>query len=792
MPDHLTCFSICSANYMPLARTLHASLVEADPSVSFTLFLADRLPEGCDVSELPFEVVEAEALRIPCFADITYRYTIMELNTAIKPFCFQWLLRRQPDSPVVYLDPDIMVMGPLDALRASFANGSELVLTPHALAPLDDGYDPDDRRIMQTGAYNLGFAALRSSGETETLLEWWAGHMRTRCVSDLPGGLFVDQKFMDMAPAFVMHADVLRHRGYNVAYWNLHERPVVKGDHGWTAGGDPLAFFHFSGVDRKNPEVFSRHQNRYTADGIGDAVLLLEAYKAALAAHDDEVWARSPYAFGQHTDGTPIVEAMRKCYRRVHPAPSASARDQIFQLNTELFNAPSEDLADNEDGAITRLMHEVWRGRLDLRHAFNLRRAEGRRAYADWFAKEAEEQADLPPVLIPNHQPRSASGGENTPQRSIDRQLSNSVRMVGYFRTESGLGEGVRLKHEALVEAGVKVSRHTIRAPGFSNLHASNDEESCGDDALFLFLHINADQTLQTLAELPGKATRGRYRIGYWAWELPRFPEAWRSAIDAVDEIWVPSAFVAEAIRQSTDKPVTVIPHPVKPLRGDAQAGRAALGIAADQRVITTVFDTRSYLRRKNAGGALHAFRDAFPDPERNGVRLVLKSHGPVDDPLSRKLFVDAARTPGVIVRHGVFDASAMGDLLAATDILFSPHRSEGFGLNIAQAMAAGKVAVATGWSGNCAFMDTDNSFLLPFSLQSLAPGDYPFAEGQRWAEPDHDAAVETLRKLAADEALRARIGANGARRMREAFSCARIGKLAGARLSEVYDELHG
>lgn len=785
MSDRPIVFSICSANYMPLARTLHRSLMDADPEVRFVLFLADEIPAELEEGDLPFEVVEARALGIPDFPDMAFRYTIMELNTAIKPFCFQWLFEREPLSRLVYLDPDILVFRRMSELDAAFEDGAELVLTPHALDPLDDGYEPDDRRIMQTGAFNLGFAAMVQSEETGVLLDWWADHMRTRCLSDLPAGLFVDQKFMDMAPAFVSATKILRHRGYNAAYWNLHERPVTRGPDGWYAGGDQLVFFHFSGVDRNDPEVFSRHQNRFSASMIGQARQLLDQYTAKTAEHDDaSAWRSAPYAYGKHREGQPILEVMRRVYRRVHPVPQEAGFATIFHYDPAFYAQPSDDLAgEDKPQPINRVMHETWRMRSDLQAVFDLATADGRAAFADWFVRDGAEQTGLPPELIPAaHAPRRA-GPRRMEAPPVDRSLPRAVRMVGYFEAESGLGEAVRATAEAFRLGDIDVRRRVIRAPGFANLEPSAG--TVDGPARFLYLHVNADRTLETLSALGDAEKRGAYRIGFWAWELPTFPEAWLPAIDAMHEIWVPSEFVANSVRQRTEKPVTVMPHPVRAGTGDRGAGRAALGLGAedDVTVITALFDTRSYIRRKNPTGALKAFAAAFPRGRREHVRLVLKSHGPLEDAQARRLFVAAAEEPGVIVRHEVFDRPRMDDLVAATDILLSLHRAEGFGLNIAQAMAAGKPAIATGWSGNADFMTDANSVPIRSSLRPLAPGDYPFGRGQHWAEPDLDHAVEALRLLVGDPGLRMRLGRQAAADTRAALCPERIGRMAAARI---------
>lgn len=778
MPQVLQVFSICSANYMPLAMTLYHSLTEADPDVQFTLFLADDAQAGTELPDVPFKVVRARDLNIPHVADMAFRYTIMEFNTAIKPFCFQWLAEHHGHDPIVYLDPDILVLAPFEELRRCFSAGAELILTPHALEPLDDGYDPDDRRIMQTGAYNLGFAALRTSPEVDVLLDWWAGHMRTRCVSDLPGGLFVDQKFMDMAPAFVSRTEILRHRGYNVAFWNLHERSVGKTTSGeWQAGGDPLVFFHFSGVDRNDDSVFSRHQNRFSAAGVGEAVHLLRRYQSALKTHDDEAWSSIPYAYGTYDDGSVISDLDRFVYRRVHAETTSSSWELFARRNNGMMEAPSEGIADHSQVRITRHMHEFWRQRNDLREAFNLKNAEGRKKYADWFHRYRQAEQDSAE--------KDHDQGDPVSPDTVDANLPQAVNVVGYSSAASGLGSGVRMQKSVFAAAGVPVGARPVFSSHLS--HNLQQAEERAIDARVLYLHVNADQTQQTLNDLKDSEKVGRYKIGYWAWELPRFPDEWAPAIDGLDEIWTPSQFVSEAVARSTDKPVFAIPHAVLPPQGNRERGRAALGLTGDITLISTLFDTRSFLRRKNPLGALNAFRDAFPDPQATGVRLVLKGHGPLDDSRARQLYAQAAATPGVITRHELMEDNALQDLMSATDILLSCHRSEGFGLNIAEAMAAGKVAVATGWSGNMEFMNADNSVLLDYELRPLAPGDYPQAEGQHWAEPSHEQMVEELRALVADPGRRQRIGEKAARHMAERFSVEAMANKVQSRMKQIF-----
>ncbi len=145
-----------------------------------------------------------------------------------------------------------------------------LVLTPHALSPLpDDGCLPDDLVILRAGLYNLGFAALRDTPRVRFLLQWWDHKLRTLCLEDVHTGVFTDQKWMDYAPLLVPGTTVLRHMGFNAAYWNLHERAPYWLDGRWRMQGQAgdvqdLVFFHFSGF---NPDLKQPRATRAASAG---------------------------------------------------------------------------------------------------------------------------------------------------------------------------------------------------------------------------------------------------------------------------------------------------------------------------------------------------------------------------------------------------------------------------------------------------------------------------------------------------------------------------------------------
>ncbi len=255
--------TIVSKNYLSLAQTLAESYKQHHPEHHFIIVLVDRA-DGLYPSRLACgaEVIEVEAIGIPDVSRFIYRYTIMELNTAVKPFALDYLFEHRGYETLLYIDPDIYVFEPLAAVYDALASGS-IVLIPHMRRPFYDGAHPTDVSILQSGTYNLGFIGLRASPSTRSLLQWWMSKLYADCVVDIPNGLFVDQKWMDMVPGFYPDTIILRDPGYNAAYWNLHERHIEQRDGRWFSGGAPLVFFHFSGFSPFTPHLLSKHQDRH-------------------------------------------------------------------------------------------------------------------------------------------------------------------------------------------------------------------------------------------------------------------------------------------------------------------------------------------------------------------------------------------------------------------------------------------------------------------------------------------------------------------------------------------------
>lgn len=284
-----------------------------------------------------------------------------------------------------------------------------------------------------------------------------------------------------------------------------------------------------------------------------------------------------------------------------------------------------------------------------------------------------------------------------------------------------------------------------------------------------LILHVNSPLVPLALARLGRRMVREKYIIGYWAWELPRTPPDWRYGIPFLHEIWVPSQFTADAVLPiCCGLPVRVVPHPValrhRPAR--PQNLRSARPFTA-----LLIFNMASSFARKNPIAAIAAFRKAFGDDP--STRLIVKvSNGKIfpSGVDAIKSAVGSARNVALIDK--AMTTAEIEALYNDSDVVLSLHRSEGFGLTIAEAMLRGLPVVATNWSGNVDFCNCDNGFPIPFKL---VPADDPQATyhypNMSWAEADVAAAAAALFRLRASPDLARHLGESGAAYARRAWS---------------------
>jgi glycosyltransferase involved in cell wall biosynthesis/2-polyprenyl-3-methyl-5-hydroxy-6-metoxy-1,4-benzoquinol methylase len=359
------------------------------------------------------------------------------------------------------------------------------------------------------------------------------------------------------------------------------------------------------------------------------------------------------------------------------------------------------------------------------------------------------------------------------------------VNVVGFFKAEFGHGEAARRIVAGIEQAGIPFSTITMRAPHHRERHAF-DERSSAEVYGTNVVCLNPEHILE-FAEAGGRdLLANRYTIGAWCWEGSRFPPSLHGAFRLVDEIWVASDFVAGLISAETDKPVHRFPMPVE-VQEPPKLSRKDVGLPDDRFVFLFVYDFFSTLERKNPLGLIEAFKRAFPPG--SGPILVLKSinGGKKRGELAR-VRESAATHPDIRVVDEFVTAEHVQALTALCDCYVSLHRSEGFGLTIADAMAYGKPVIATRYSGNLTFMHDDNSYLVGAGLATVPPGIPNYPAGSVWADPNLGQAAEFMRHVVENPEEAAARAARGHQTIVDQHSVDRMAEFAGRRLAEVAD----
>ncbi len=371
-PGRLAILTIVSNNYLAYARTLMQSVARQHPEADRYTLIVDRDLEPARRCSEDFTVLSSADVGVPDGEAFFFRYTILEANTAVKPWGLQHLLD-QGYQRVCYIDPDIALYHPLQEVMDLLEARASMVLTPHLLAPVSDDSLPGELEIRRAGSYNLGFIALAEHPATRAMLHWWQGKLRYDCVNDAQRGIFVDQSWMDLVPGLFADVAILRHPGYNVAYWNLAQRPLKADADGGEVLGQPLVFFHFSGLDPQHPEPLSKHQNRYTLADLPALAALVRAYAARVCSLD-QGFRQLPYGYGFFDDGERVLDAYRAFYRR-NPAWQALLGARPF-ASARPYHQPWLDPA-APALELPVAVRALWESRPDLQRAFAISQASG-------------------------------------------------------------------------------------------------------------------------------------------------------------------------------------------------------------------------------------------------------------------------------------------------------------------------------------------------------------------------------------------------------------------------------
>jgi glycosyltransferase involved in cell wall biosynthesis len=800
---------------MPRARVLGRSLARHQPSwpLEVLLVAGEEVVASAQrreaLAQEPLDVCSASNELALDVETLLARYAHEDLSALLLPRLLRSCAQRARE-PVVHLPSTAWVVGELAPLEQALATRSVL-LVPRMTADVpSDGLEPSYAQMEAAGRIDETVIAVDGTPDADGFLVWWGqraeeilGSLDARRGGARPEDRAWLARLLELAPARFATA-VLEDRGCNLNMWNMHERTLRATPDGVLVDGvSPARFLNLPGFDPDRPHRLNAIASRVRVSRTPTLHELCERYAQELreagwrnAEHREDVGRRL-------ADGLVYDESLRA----MHAAALALGEpfeDPFTEEGTRAFRTWLQGPAPR-GGAIgvnRYVFHRVARERPDVIRTYpDIDGADGP-GFLAWCRAFGAAELAIPERFMPTSpsaaaaRPERDSGtgsarGEVSPARvrGAPAGQPGPVRLTGYLGHTLGLGAAARGYAQALDAAGVAVSTvsvplHHLALPveleGEYGRHRFEDLLHRGRHA-FEIVAVNADELPDFVERLGDDYFQGP-RIGIWGWETNTIPERWSGAFSLVDEIWVYSRFMAENIAAAAPVPVIALPPPVQ-----APAPAAAplrLGVP-EGFLFLFVFDYLSTIQRKNPVGLIEAFKLAFAPGE--GPQLLIKTiNGPLRGLAEEEVLWAAHGRADVHLIDRSLSGPELASLMAACDCYVSLHRSEGFGLTLAEAMAIGKPVIGTGYSGNVDFMNAENSYLVDYTIGRVGPDCEIYPPEGEWAQPSVEHAAELMRRVYEDREGAQLVGERAREDIARALSPEATGAAMRRRLEEL------
>jgi glycosyltransferase involved in cell wall biosynthesis len=831
--------TVATMSTLPRARALARSLQRHQPDWPLTVMLVGREDAIAAVAQ------SEQSLRVRSVAqelDLDVETLLARHDEEAMTVLLQGhlLLRhaRRTSEPILHLPSSAWLLGDLQPIESLLASRGVVLVQRAGVDVPDDGLEPSLAQLDRAGRVDDTILAVDGGSASQEFLVWWTEHVEKTLgsldafqVGARPEDRPWLARFLELAPARFC-TGVLDDAGANLSLWNLHRHTLAQSGEAVTIDGEaPLRFLNLAGFDPNRPYRLAANASRARVSRSPVLRRLCQRYAEELR---DAGWRDADHRLevGRRLAGDLVYDdSLRATYSRAL-ALGEGFEDLFSDEGTRAFLTWLAGPAPRGGayGVNRYVFHRVSRERPDVLRAYPDLDGEDGPRYVAWcwaFGRAELGIPDrfMPPWPGPGRAPRAArtrtapapavsepaatmapsateqtttpveagldgdAGAPPLPESEPSAADGLAVRLTGYLGHTLGLGAAARGYVQALGSVGVPVSTVTlplhhlalpVKLADAYGRHGFEDLVQHGGHG-FEIVAVNADE-LPSFVERLGEDYFEGPRIGIWGWETNSIPPRWQRAFSLVQEVWVYSRFMAQNIGAVAPVPVLALPPPVQ--RPAKAAEPLRLGVPKGF-LFLFVFDYLSTVQRKNPVGLVEAFQRAFAPGE--GPQLLIKTiNGPLR-PLSEEEVLWAADGREDI--H-VIDRSLSGEeldgLMAACDCYVSLHRAEGFGLTLAEAMAIGKPAIATGYSGNVDFMNGENSYLVDYTIGRVGPECEIYPPEGEWADPSVEHAAALMREVYSDREGAARRGAQAAQDIARSLSPEATGAAMRARLQQL------
>lgn len=758
-----------------LARTLH----EHQPQARFTVLLLDGDSE---------EPVDIEHARLLALNEVVARDSGLMAAAnppgALAAAALSRLLRLLLDEgrgPVIYMAAGQRILGSLKELWDVLGSHS-LALVARAQIPL----------AGRGGA----FAGVRGSGAiSERMLGMSAGVASDRLLRTWPRwfadegdeGASAVRDWFDQLPAIGEDVGVLRHSGYGLDPVMLRARSLGPGrdvpEVDWTA----TRTFDFGAQDPLRPTAFCEGENGVKLSSIPGLAELCARHADELLAAGFTQDAQREERYRTLSDGVRLTPAIRRLLIEGIDGGEVTESPFTDSGRAQLHSYLNKPGSRGRSVGLTSLHLEIWNRSSELQSAYPHIDGPDGTGFAGWLCRYGYEQEGLVPALLPPAPELAYRDADPTVHEQEQRW---GVNVAGFFTAELGVGEAARLLIAGLDARGIPALpiQGQLIPPSRQGAEFSYARP---DDVAYPIniVCINGDGIPLFAREAGLSFFEGRHTIALWWWEVGDPPAEWSKAYEFIDEVWVASRHIYDVIAPTSPVPVVKVTLPV-PIPEPAQCTRGELGLPEDGFVFLYVHDYHSVSARKNPLGAIDAFRRAFPAG--CGAKLVIKSINADTRPTEHDRVVRAVgEHPDITLVDGYVSGAEKNAMIAHCDCYVSLHRSEGFGLTVAEAMLLSKPVIATRYGGTQEFLTEDNAYLVDWAAVRVGDGAFPYPEDGVWAEPDLDHAVALMLSVFAEPGEAREKGAQARSDVLSRHSPEVAGAAMERRLRIVYERMH-
>lgn len=766
--DAIRVVSIVYRSQLPAARVLARSLAAIHPDWPLEVVLIGSGGNE-ESAEEPFTLTTVKERLGLEPEEILARHPAPRLS--------RWLVCKllaqdaaRAGAPVIHLPTETLVLADLAPLAEALRSQELLLVTLSAHDPPDDGLEPSKAQLLSVGRISSELIGITPSVAGREFIAWWDAQLE-RAYGPLGGGSYFASDVWDqwLGQAFELAAARVG-PGTLVAdsilsAWNAWSASLeASPDGAFTLDGHRVKLADLTGFDPDHPHRLGPHANRVRLSRSYELGTLTKRYRDALLDAGWQDFTQRARIGERLADATLFDERLWQMRARAYEL-GAALGDVFSQAGTHAFKEwlSSEPEGDLMPGISRYIAYQVYAGRPDLFATFEPVDATNPDFIA-WCHQHGRVELGIPEWCLPAHPTKAAAPKVAAPSSTGfapvpgDPSSRFSVRLTGYIGHLLGIGIAARGYGAALNAAGVPVEVVSINVdhperPGGDALGPGTYKHTA-KQRRFELVGVNPDELPAFMRSAPADYPRGP-RIGLWAWETDAIPPRWFSAFESVDEVWVPSRYTADVLNSVSSVPVLAMAHPVETPVLATVPHRLAV---PDGFVFLFMFDYFSTIERKNPIGLIEAFKKAFAPDE--GPRLLIKTlNGSRSIDSQEAVLYAAADRPDIHVIDTSLNDDEKNALIAGCDCYVSLHRSEGFGLTMAEAMSLGKPVIGTGFSGNLDFMDEDNSLLVDYRLVSVGPDCPIYPPEGRWADPNPDHAASLMRQVYEDPAAASLLG---------------------------------